>query len=132
MKPFGIAATLALFVGGAHLYMYCVLSLKPAYDEIQLGSTTGDVQQVLAQHDVLCGGALPPGKGLSVITGSRCVFQDPWRMYLIQINPQTGRVAAKAAFDKRLAASHAVLVRIIRWVGSLNAGWRRLVTLRAG
>ena len=101
-----------------HLYMHSTLSLKPAYYKIQPGSTSTDVLQILGQYDIICGEIQPPGKGLSGITSHRCDFQDPWRKYLIVIDPQTGRVVSKRIWDKGPGTSHAALLRILRWVRS--------------
>ncbi len=106
---------LMLIVFAAHIYLHLAVSLKPAYDKIQPGSTGDDLQLIFAQYGVTRGEILPPGTGLSALTRSRCVFRDPWRIYRIQTDPQTGRVVAKACLDRKLAALPAPLVRLIQW-----------------
>jgi hypothetical protein len=116
LNPARTITYLVLLVAAAHLYMHCTLSLKSAYDKIQLGSTPTEVQQVFRQYDIICGEVSPPGIGLSLMTSSRCVFQDPWRKYLIQSDRQSGRVVSKMVINLRPGASHAIILKIIDWI----------------
>ncbi|MBZ5626972.1 MAG: hypothetical protein LAQ69_51105, partial [Acidobacteriia bacterium] len=97
-----------------HSYIYLTFSRKHAYDQIRLGSTSREVQEIFDEGHILCGDWIAPGRTASNVMASRCYFADPWRLYLINIDVQRGRVASKSMkVIGPLAQPNSILLRLI-------------------
>jgi len=65
------------------------LSRKKAYDAVYVGMAREEAAKALAERSVECA-LTEPAERCNV-----CHFSDPWRLYLIAVDSQTGRVARK-------------------------------------
>jgi hypothetical protein len=116
-KGFDVLIGLMLLPALLHAYMYRMFSQKWTYDQIRLGDPATKVEVLLDSRGVSCD--IPPSYPRETsFNFSSCWFTDPWRVYQISFDSETGVVVAKSIGHYPMTKGpHAlILIRILRYV----------------